>query len=469
MSTLGSLMGVYAAIDEIVLADRPGKLDTAARYLPVFTDERGGPGWSRQILAFAQREWIDDESTVLSYPALEASLNDLVDADLTPSEVGRLIFATGVLLHLDPDGELVSREVLGAVLTSTTLDTDRGKAAKLLDLLSSDEYFSSRDAWDSMIRRAVDEGLLDSTMLSVTAPCNGGYVDFGGLVVTRLTTHFTTDQVTMDEVKAVLDPLNWSHCCKYFCSMTPLPPKGAWRQLLEEFSFECDWGSIKTGLKYWNRDLLGGGASVTYDLADPRPDDDDNLTLVDNGSIIVRPTVDAAGTPILEVWTSKNVLFEGLGGGGAAMWACISGWADVGRDLLFGCAQLKKGKVPWQASSDVGASPGQGSAASGSPKKAMKKANAGPGLPIDANTLVDDMVHWVTACIDDMSTRTGQCAEKAASGELTNDDVSRSTAEMASRVITDPYRLLRMAARSRSKVPSDAPAPDPAGYEGPTR
>jgi hypothetical protein len=466
MSTLRSLIRVYGAIDQMVGVDPETQVDVAARYLPEFADPDGGPGWFDEIVELASAR-AKEGVTEVSFGTLDDAFGELtaLEADLSLSEIGRLVFAVAMIVRLDVDSRVTSREELVSLLVPATPDADFDTASKLLELVASDEIFPDRSEWRSMLQVAADQGLLNVALLGVSPPCTETYVSYGGDLVTHLATYFRSDSVTIDDVKAVLDPLNWDDCCKFFCSMSPLAADNhGWRQVLEEVSADCPSWSLKTGIKYWNRDLIGGGASVTYDLCDTQPAGADRTVLVDNGVIIVKPLPGPIG---VEVWTTKNVLFDGpISGTATVMFACLSGWADVGQDLILGCAGKKKGQTGWGATSVTSAGSGGGSGggsgpASGAKAKPRSISTTPGGVGAVGSGVVVDTVDWLTTCIDDLSTKVGACAAKAAAGDLTANDLARSGSEVATRAMLDPLKLAEIAARARRMPAPTRPGPRP--------
>jgi hypothetical protein len=453
MAALHSLLAIFGAIDQMVLDDPEGGADVASRYLPAYA-ERGAAGWFQEVVALANEQRVEGVVSV-AFPELPEALETFVDSDVAASapQLARLVLAVAMIQRLDPEQHYAEREMLVAALGSVTPRTgDRDTAEALFDFLGSDEAFPDQAAWSEMVARAVEQGLLSESLAVVPAPCTGGYtiVRVGGVpqVVPRLETDFTNPNATMDDVRAVLDPLNWHRCCPYFCSMTPLPPDvHGWSQVLEELSDRCPpiW-NLLTGLRYWRADLSGGGAAVNYDLCLERPAADDGLVLVDRGTVVAVP-VPTGG---VRIRTTKEILFVGIASPAISLFACTAGWADVGYDMLFGCTPEGAEWQPWTASEPPPVTP-----RSGEPRPRPNVE------PTTSNAVVDETVDWLTTCIDDLSTKSGAYLQRAAEGKLTIDDMVRFTADLGTRMLTDPFRAVDIATRAaRARVDQTSGSPD---------
>ena len=122
---------------------------------------------------------------------------------------------------------------------------------------------------------------------SLTASCS---------VVLR--TEFTSNDVSLNELKNVVDPLNWKTGLPFFCDMRPLPTPArtdGWSRVLEVCNTTCPYPpDMRTPLKFWTGPVAAEAsmlsvpmAWVNYELDDTpaNPYPGDGLVLVDEGFI----------------------------------------------------------------------------------------------------------------------------------------------------------------------------------------
>ena len=116
-----------------------------------------------------------------------------------------------------------------------------------------------------------------------------------------LTTEFTSQDVSLDQLKDVIDPLNWGKCLSsFFCKMEGKENrKDGWSRVLEHVSTTC-WNPqthLQTPLKYWksqgqDEQSQQPTACINYALDDdPCPDaKGDGVFVVDEGFIRMTST-----------------------------------------------------------------------------------------------------------------------------------------------------------------------------------
>ncbi len=359
---LQSVLAVFGALDELVAREDSGAAAAVVeRFLPG-TTAPGQRGWYRQIRDLIDRLVPDEQRT--DFPDLGASLDGLGkitggrsdDSDtLTPAQLARLTYAIGVLSRLPTrvtdQSLLISDEQLAAILSlaggtanQSTRD-DRGR--RLLTLLR--ERFDDRAHWPSVMAEALRQGLVESDIAAIGAPCTGSLKRIEDTVCARITTDSTHPDITISAVKAVIDPLNWASISTFFCSTTALEPRcdsNGWSRVLEETSTDCSKYRMVTAVKYWKAEV-NGGVVINYDVDDHREDTADcGLVLVDHGYLWVSPIQEG-----VRVRTSKEVLIQGLSPTAAALFACVLGWADVARNLIYDAARNPPpGCIPWTTS-----------------------------------------------------------------------------------------------------------------------
>jgi hypothetical protein len=152
----------------------------------------------------------------------------------------------------------------------------------------------------------------------------------------------------------------------------------------------------------------------------------------------------------VRIRTTTEILFVGIASPAISLFACTAGWADVGYDMLFGCTPEGAEWQPWTASEPPPVTP-----RSGEPRPRPNVE------PTTSNAVVDETVDWLTTCIDDQSTKSGAYLQRAAEGRLTIDDMVRFTADLGTRMLTDPFRAVDIATRAaRARVDQTSGSPD---------
>jgi hypothetical protein len=213
------------------------------------------------------------------------------------------------------------------------------------NLLDQADSVHSRQQWHSLAAEEVDPKFADQSL-----PCFGTLEDLHGQYCSTLYTNTTDGKLTVNDIERIVDPRNWSLCCKFFCEVAAQQPpyaKHGWSRILERIGPECDEWCLKTALLfYYGRDD-NGGIFVNYDL-DPNRQDDSGLVEVDNGYIWITPL---EGTdPSQEgvrIRTSKQERVQGLSPTATSALGCLLGWGDAANELLAGTARMVlDGKIP---------------------------------------------------------------------------------------------------------------------------
>jgi hypothetical protein len=467
-TTVHSLLALYGALDEAVLAAGDDS-ETAAvveRYLPGTTGTNAG--WFREIRSFLDIPPGD----LPPFENVSASINAIIEEQqhredeeggtpptpLTKSELSRLTFVIGVLSRLPDTGHIFDEALtqgLKLAVPPTSINEDE-IAAALFNLLQ--DRFGQRDDWTSVMNYAVGQGWIDPLVARVPL-CRTRIKQAHGHTCVVLTTEFTRDTTpgnpSLDDLKSVVDPLNWHHCLSFFCDMraqhTPDRTDG-WRRVLEVTSTTCKVAGtpvMKTPLKYW----LGPSkkesepveplvAWVNYELDDTPGSAalGNGLVLVDEGFIKMYSTNLNAGAPGVRVVTKKVVCFRYLSEVAIAILACVSGYGNQGMDMLLDGIQKRRdtknvlGWTDWSPSEPTSASstqsaPGEGTSVPSDPNRASRRA-------------IVVAVDMMTECIDEFSTKSNAVAGKLATGAMPIPEMITLSTEFAARLATDPWRYL---------------------------
>jgi hypothetical protein len=451
-TTAQSLLALYGALDQAVIRGRDAGIEaTVERYLPGSTGENAG--WYDQLLGFlGDRSHRVPEREVAEPPPVPdldealATLQDLHgttdDEDperrLTPVQSSRMVYAIGALSHLPsyyPPEDWDER-------FSQTLALARGRG-DLLGLLRRD--FRARDDFSTVMGLAVERGWIDADV-AVVPLCQTKVKFVRGHLCVVLTTEFESPQVSLDQLKNVIDLRNWAKCLPFFCKMDPEPPRNdGWSRVLEHVSTTCSIAGtpeMVTPLKYWKGPAQGvvlapPSAWVDYELDDdPAPGEvGDGRMVVDEGFIRMTSTVANSANKGVRVRTRKVAGFRNLAFVPAAILACVMGYGNEGVGMLLGGVKKRPadgaGWTDWDPSKLPANPPG------GTPAQPTPTGNGDPG-----RTAVEVAVCMLNECIDDMSEQSAAIANKWASGAVPIAETMAYTANMAARLATDPWRYL---------------------------
>ena len=467
-TTVHSLLALYGALDEAVLAAGDDS-ETAAvveRYLPGTTGTNAG--WFREIRSFLDLPPGD----LPPFENVSASINAIIQEQqppedeeggtpptpLTKSELSRLTFVIGVLSRLPDTGHIFDEALMQGLklaVPQTSVNEDE-IAAALFNLLQ--DRFGQRDDWTSVMDYAVRQDWIDPLVARVPL-CRTRIKQAHGHTCVVLTTEFTCDTTpgnpSLDDLKSVVDPLNWHHCLSFFCDMQPqhTPDRtDGWRRVLEVTSTTCKVAGtpvMKTPLKYWlgpskkeSEPVAPLVAWVNYELDDTPGSAalGNDLVLVDEGFIKMNSTNLNAGAPGVRVVTKKVVCFRYLSEVAIAILACVSGYGNQGMDMLLDGIQKRRdtknvlGWTDWSPSEPTSASstqsaPGEGTSVPSDPNRASRRA-------------IIVAVDMMTECIDEFSTKSNAVAGKLATGAMPIPEMITLSTEFAARLATDPWRYL---------------------------
>ncbi len=458
-----SLLALYGALDQAVINTGDPEIEaTVERYLPGSTGANAG--WYDELLGFlGQSHDFDPERpespavpdlsqalTVLqnqaTTPARSQPMTDAgpfaaaaapQPAQLTSVELSRMVYAIGALSHLPsyyPPGEW------DAAFTQTLALAGAGDGAELLEMLRNE--FGGRDDWTQVVL----SGSLNADV-AVVPLCNAKPKWVRGRLCVVLTTEFSSTKVSLNDLKDVIDPLNWARCLPFFCAMDAMPTRpDGWSRVLEHFSTTCGIAGMpqmRTPLKYWKGPAVGAPvpkptAWVDYTLDDdPAPGEHgDGAMVIDEGFIRMTSTVDDPTLHGVQVRTRKVVGFRNLGWFPTALFACVLGYGDQGVEMLLGGVAKRAqegpaGWTPWQPSTPTAGQQGG------------PTAPAPPAEPDPTQRAITVAIEMLDECIDEMSQRSAALAAKYASGVPPVEESIAFAADLTARLVTDPWRYLQ--------------------------
>jgi hypothetical protein len=451
-TTAQSLLALYGALDQAVTGTGDAEIEaTVERYLPGSTGENAG--WYDQLLGFLgdrshrvpEREFeeppaVPDLSDALAtLQELHGTTDGADRVRLTPVQSSRMVYAIGALSHLPsyyPPDEWDER-------FAQTLELARG-GENLLDLLRRD--FRRRDDFSTVMQFAAQHAWIDAYVALVPL-CQTKVKFVRGHLCVVLTTEFESDQVSLDQLKDVIDLRNWANCLPFFCSMTPEKDRpDGWSRVLEHVSTTCSipgTPQMVTPLKYWKGPAQGvvlpqPSAWVDYALDDdPAPGEvGDGRMVVDEGFIRMTSTVNNSSVDGVRVRTRKVAGFRDLAFVPAAIFACVMGYGDQGVEMLLGGVAKRPlgGSAAW---TDWKPSTLPASQSGGASAQPTQTDGCDPG-----RTAVEVAVCMLNECIDDVSQQSAAIADKWATGAVPIAETMTFTTNLAARLATDPWRYL---------------------------
>jgi hypothetical protein len=488
------LLALYAALDRAVTeSGDPNIAATVEGFLPGTTGE-GQRGWSGNLEEFLGRD----------FPGVNDALSALVSTpDLTPSQLSRLVYVLGSLLHL-PEGRVgIAREqiVQGLSLAAPTPAPgpeptpatgvayatgapDPGN--QLFTVL--EERFHKQDDYLGAAAYAVRIGCLDAIVASIP-PCGACLTTQGNIECVVVDTHFEDKSLTIGQVEAILDPRNWDKTAVlFFCKMKDLktrkkdPYKG-WGRVLETASGWCGvLPELKTQLKFYKAEYPNGGV-VQYDLDDSLPNQGDGKATVDKGWLKVVKGTKANRNAGVTVTTRKVVHINGLWPVAQKMFVCVMGYGDAARDMLLGHAtNPPPNLVAWsadpaplvstqpmeafltapvagtQAVQPPPAPPVGGQAVQAGPASTA----SGSGAP--AKTAAGLAVSMLSDYLAEAANDSAAIAAKFASKELTVDDLAKFSAKLGVRMASEPWRFLQKLSELPPTTPTGVPIKGDDGF-----
>lgn len=516
MAALHSLLALYGAFDQsVVEANDPGWTARVAQYLP-WTAGENQRGWFADLKSLVNRL-----APGAQFPDVETALDDLThvanvisgfrdpeeppsDTDpplLTTTDIAQLLYIFAVGIRLAPDAPTTTsidfsafrdpgaerlEPVLGlaaepraniypaaGLFRGRTEEERRGQARGLLDLLSDE--FTSHRSWPVSMGDAL--GLSLVSLEVATAPIAFAGITAGashpekgseahaevaqvdGHYCAVLTTNcWQVEQgLTVEAVKAIVDPRNWARLSPFFCQMDPLKPdaRGA-SQVLEHVSTDKASYQLKTALKNW-RKTFDGGAILNYELADTRAGTGDSgLVLVDSGYIHILDNKLADGTIHgVRIKTSKWVAIEGVSVTATAMFMLSLGWAAAGNAMLFDNAVNPPGGgpplVPWEPSPEA---PG-GSPDAGAGPTSGEPGSPPPQVPVGAaGALVKEAARMWADCVHATTTDATKIMNKWYKGGLTIQDLVEYSSAVGGRLASEPWRYINEVSKRFPATPS---------------
>jgi hypothetical protein len=296
-------------------------------------------------------------------------------------------------------------------------------------LLNEAKRITSRKQWHTFAAKKVSEKFADQSL-----PCFGTLEADGDQYCSTLYTNATDNDLSVNDIKRIVDPRNWSLCCKFFCTVVAQNKpyaKHGWSRILETIGPECSEWCLHTALIfYYGRDG-DGGIFVNYDL-DPHRQGDSGMVEVDNGYIWVTPLngTDPAQKGV-RIRTSKQERVQGLSPTATSALGCLLGWGDAANELLSGTAQMVlDGKIPGAKLASFATTPPNNYTSQMDSGVAQPPGSGEPAtLPPNFANTVDDVRKLLNDLIDRTRDVTADAATRWLDG-MSREDVKKITSEI---------------------------------------
>ncbi|WP_102141760.1 hypothetical protein [Mycobacterium hubeiense] len=458
MAALRDLLEVYGALDEAAAAD-PAVATALDDFLP---DASANTGWYREIEEFFFRE------NARTSPNLQAACRRIGEqaqagAPLTNPQKSRLLYGlsaaarikqitgTQALPSFDDDD---FQDALDGVVAAIGPDDDpahwdsslaKAQGCKADFVAAAQSEFGGWKHFETLRSATADIGMVDPVLQRIPL-CRAVVRTINGIQSVVIDTAMSSDDITLTNLKKVVNPFNWArNYSDFFQRMTPCPephrPDG-WRQVLESVGFDKFEGSwITTALKYYPSEGKGE-ARIDYDLDDPTPGPGDGQVLVDRGFINMWATnADRdPDQPGVRVRTRKVVHIKGLSPFAQQRLVCITGYGTASNEFLFGPAAHPPDETREFAYYEAGVAP-----------QAGLTDEDGPATHVAATA-----VGLWTEAVRDLTNDYFDLAEKWMAGGLTLTDITDFSQQFTGHLINAPLNFLERVNRPRNRHTSDA-------------
>jgi hypothetical protein len=415
-------MALFGAIDEVVRnTDDLEIVETVESFLPGLTGigKRGWFGELKQFLATpalaprrAQRSK-GRRSAQAFFPSVDAAVNELVvprseppppgappsPDSQSPTDVARTLFASTVLSKIldvvkdkqqpapraldfpggiDPLGELLVRHV--------ELPSGSGSIPGMDPISGEDELVPAvrqylagapdRDEFQVRLQVLANSGVVAQAVADAQPLCTGGLRKINGQFCSVLTTDYKRTDLTVADIKKVIEPHNWPTLCPDFFQrmedQKPLSNRG-WTRVLEVVSADPNLWELRTALRYWKGETTpDGGFYINYDLDKDRTGDCMAVE-VDAGYLMITPLDPKNAAAGVRIRTCKQVRIRGMSSTASAALACFFGWGDVSSHML-----TDQAKPPFAGAIDFGTVSKDPGKKTGTATQTASLANTGP-------------------------------------------------------------------------------------------
>jgi hypothetical protein len=464
MQSVRDILEVFGAIDRAVRRANDPEVSAAAdKLLP---GSAANAGWYEEL---ERRYFPNDPRTE---PNLGDALTRIADNDadkstprLTRAQKARLLYGISASARLQrvapqcglaafdaPDDSAFGEALIGSLAAVapaevTSVEERRSTAAEarnsLLEHVSSN--FTRPGDFDDVVRERAVAGIRDNRKL--LAPlCQTAVVVVDGRESVIVDTKFTSDSVSLDDLKSIVNPFNWNQdYAELFAAMQSQVPgllPDGWCQVLETVRLLGE-EELTTPLKFYAYQDPASPleAEMNYDLDMSNFDAGDGQVLVDRGFINMKSTVGDPTQGGVRVVTRKVVHIQGISAFAQARLVCIGGYGTASADFLLGAATKPPASPkPFDFTGD----PDQ-SQAETAPKPPPPGPPGPPKTPAQASVthFTPAAVDAWTECVQDLTNGYFDVAQKWLSGSLTMNDVTDYTARVGGELASSPWKYLQ--------------------------
>jgi len=356
----GAISDGLAALRQSSLApEQVDELRTAAWELTKLTGSAGERGWYDELFRYFNDHPSEGATEPVAPPTYDDIHTDLEAADevLPPTWAARAVAAAYVLDRFSDAGVGPARNesrFLAPALAAAPAEDEESlgnrrvgtvEAQELAEQLKGNRPNNQSDFWGNM--RSMS-GTLATSVASLAMTAGLRKVKREYCSVTTTTADWPT--ISFDKLRSVIEPENWSKFYdKFFCEMAVVgKDEQGWTRIREAVSGECARYRLRTALKFWKAEH-GTGLFVNYDM-DPRREGTDDLVLVDNGYIWIKPLDPTKPNMGVRVRTSKQLLISGMSATALTKLAESLGYATNASDMfLYAAAYEGKGATAFMA------------------------------------------------------------------------------------------------------------------------
>jgi hypothetical protein len=486
MSTLRAILEIQGCLDTAVVATQdPRVMEIADAFLP---GTSANPQWYPEIEAFMfppDRDGASEARTDADpVEALEEFQKEWLQVRRRPSapEASKFIYGLGAVIHLTqtvsmdlPFENLLPEDRPYRLLTEVFALTggyEPGEETQRFYVEQFDEivglFVNGFNSWRDWYRIAPQlVGLRILTEDAASLPlCVPSVVTVDGIESLVVDTELSSDEVSLNALKAVVDPRNWhKDCPSFFCNMEY---KGlrtdSWRKVLETVGY-CDYPPLITPrlvtmLKFHKTTVNPNGpgkyeARLDYDLNDPVPDPEgDGKITVDRGFINMwtKDNGDPDQPPVF-VRTRKVCHIEGLRPYTMKRFVCAFYGIAI-EAMLFGSAEDPDPTVhytPWDDPPDE-----QPGGKVDQPTEGEKEGKGEqPKKPPSDNSVASTAITMVAKCVQELTVKQFDLADKWLSGQLTVQDLTEYSAEVGARIASDPWKFIQAISQRKVSQPKE--------------
>lgn len=393
MSKLHAQVALFGTIDDVLRDNDDIEIvKTVQEFMPGMTgfDRRG---WFGELATFLAKPELAPENppsdpvprtAANMFPSLEEAVDELEVPpepepgsepppppppplgdpradELTPTDVLRMLFASTVLCKLhdlvlakgdplppgldfpdtrDPLIKLLAQRINELPTGSETIPEMDPELAEEDPVAAVRKYLiESANLAEFQVRMQTlaDYDVIDQAVADGKPLCTGGLRKINGQFCSVLTTDYKRTDLTVDDIKKVMEPHNWPQLCpSFFREINDQNPTLAhgWSRVLEVVSGDPTLWELRTALRYWKGETTpGGGFYINYDLDWIRTGDG-MLVEVDAGYILITPLDASKPDAGVRIRTSKQVRIRGMSSTASAVLACFMGWGDISSRML---------------------------------------------------------------------------------------------------------------------------------------